>query len=108
MKTKNNIMEKIFEICKNYQRRYQVAVIVAHHSDLLGLFQNLIDFLHATIENDVGLGRVFNLLEQRPLGRSNGEIEIYAISLIDCYLPEVRSVGQLAHRYRKLRGTMCF
>lgn len=41
---------------ENYQGGYQIAVIVAHHSDLLRLFQNLIDFFHAAIENDVGFG----------------------------------------------------
>lgn len=44
-----------------YQRRYQVTVIVAHHSDLLCLLQDLVDFLNATIQNYVRLSRIFDL-----------------------------------------------
>lgn len=48
-----------------YQRCDEIAVVVAHHTDLLRLLQHLVDPLGRTVEHDVRFGRVFDLLQQR-------------------------------------------
>jgi hypothetical protein len=41
-------------------------VIVTHHADLLRLFQNIVNPLGRTVQDDVRLRRVLDLLEKRP------------------------------------------
>lgn len=43
-------------ISRTYQRRDQVAVIVTHHADLLGLLQHLVDLLDGAVQYDVRFG----------------------------------------------------
>jgi hypothetical protein len=40
-------------------------VVVAHHADLLRLFEHVVDFVCVAVEDDVRLGRVLDLLQQR-------------------------------------------
>lgn len=41
-------------------------MVVAHHADLLRLFEHIVDFIGVAVEDDVRLGRVLDLLQQRP------------------------------------------
>lgn len=41
-------------------------MIVAHHPDLLRLFQDVVNPLSRAIQDDVGLGGVLDLFQQRP------------------------------------------
>jgi len=59
-----------------HQRRDQIAVIVAHHSNLLSLFQNVVYFFRRTIQHDVRFRRIFDLLQQRPVTREHDRFPI--------------------------------
>lgn len=48
------------------QRRDKVAVVVAHHADLLCLLQNIVYPLRGAVQHDVGLGGILDLLQQWP------------------------------------------
>jgi len=90
-----------------HQRRNEVAVVVAHHADLLRLFEHVVDFLGGAVEDDVRLGRVLDLLQQRPvpiiaqLKAAKWEVE-FARS------PVVGALAQLAHGDRELGGAVRF
>jgi hypothetical protein len=41
-------------------------VVVAHHANLLGLLEHVVYPLRVAVQHDVRLGRVLDLLQQRP------------------------------------------
>lgn len=49
-----------------YQRGYQIAVIIAHHADLLRLLENVVDLVVVAVEDDVRFAGVLDLLEKWP------------------------------------------
>ena len=59
-----------------HQRRDQITVVIAHHANLLSLFEHLVDFLGGTIQYDVRLGRVFDLFEQGSVGESDSVSDV--------------------------------
>jgi len=69
--------------CVQIQRGDQVAVIVAHHANLLRLLQHLVDALRGTVEHNVRLRRVFDLLQQGTVRVSkNSELKFIVRILI--------------------------
>lgn len=48
------------------QRSDKVAVVVAHHTNLLSLFENIVDAGSGAVQHDVWLCRVLYLLEKWP------------------------------------------
>lgn len=65
----------------------EVAVIVAHHANLLSLLQYLVDFVCAAVQNNVGLCGILDLLQKWSI---------------------VTGITQLTHSDRKFIGSMGF
>ena len=49
-----------------HQRGDEVALVILHHLDLLGLPQNVEHFVRVAVQDNVGLGRRLDLLQEGP------------------------------------------
>lgn len=52
---------------KSYQRRYQIAMVIAHHADLLGLLEHIVDLVVVAVQHNMRFARVLDLLEKWPV-----------------------------------------